>query len=258
MPSITAAVRADAGVILHIAYPGVTQVKVYRKQFGEWEVFVREGNTVKLDGAGNATAYDFEAELDVAAKWLARPWVPSGGADVETPYLIVPSYDQSWLKDPAFPTRNMPIPIMSGVGPAMRSPNAGTFQIVNRADPVVISTVRSTEQGTLLFHTETLAQRTRLLSLVNSGRVLLFQSPNGYGFTDMYISVGDVQEERVTGLGFVQMRRWTLAYTVVTMTPGVVQQDPAYVIWDTVKTTFATWNDIKSQSKIWRDLLEGT
>jgi hypothetical protein len=97
------------------------------------------------------------------------------------------------------------------------------MDVIGRGAPVAWSSTRSTARTTMRFLTRTLAERANLLSLFSPGRVLLLRNPdNAYPENNWYLSVGDVDEERVNPNHADPARRWEIEVAVVDRPTGIL------------------------------------
>lgn len=118
--------------------------------------------------------------------------------DVDTPL------DETWLKDPLRPERNMVVEVASPVGVRYAARSA-LFDIKGRAEPIEVSEIRRTRSWTQRWIARTFTELDALVELFSTGRTLLLQVPARGTLPECppwprslpggYISVGDVTEE---------------------------------------------------------------
>ena len=85
-----------------------------------------------------------------------------------------------WLKDPLNPAANVAVNLAAPDFTTTQKDRAGTFDVLGRANAVVVSDgVSGEDAGAVRFLTTTPSDYTALFSLVNAGHVLLLQSPFG-------------------------------------------------------------------------------
>ena len=259
MATITATVLPDqAGVRLAIDFSteGATKVSVGRMDPTGFVSLIRAGDQVLLT-AGKASVDDYEAPLDVPVYYTATKTQPAPppAATANSATVTIPSSGRTWLKDPARPSRNMVVPIVTSVQTLTRPSRAGVFPILERSTPIVVTNMRQSPVGAAVFHTLTSAQRTSMVDILSPGSILLLQTDPRFGWNTAYIHVGDVVEARV-GLATEPARQWTLPFTVVDRPEGLAEGYTIAKTWGGVKQAYATWGDLKASGKTWEKLLE--
>lgn len=256
--TLTATVLSDtAGVKLDIAFPAtVTKVSVGRYDPSGFVQLIRNGSQVTLAG-GLATIYDYEAPLDVNVRYIATQMVPPGPPTevAESAVKVIPSQGLSWLKDPALPSKNMPLRIITSIAQLSRPSRAGVFNILDRTYPVVVTNKRQAPIGEMVCHTLSDQERTGMTDLLARGSILLLQTPGAYGWGSQYVYVSDAVESRV-GLAMEQARRWTLPFVVVDRPEGLTEGAANPKTWQAVKDIYATWDALAATGKTWDQLLE--
>ena len=243
-------------VTLAIAMTGatITRVKVERLDpDGFWRTIVG-GDSVPLV-AGQGTTQDHEGPLDKAVQYRASQLVPVGSEVVTSAWVTVNSNGRTYLKDMSNPTLIVEIPVVTSIATLTRNARAGVFSVIDRANPIVVSTRRQGPTGEMIAHTLTDAEREQVVDILTRGVVLLLQTPPPYGFGAQYVSIGDVAEARV-GLAYEQSRRWTMPFVVVDRPEGLSAPSTIVKTWQAVKDTYPTWGDLKASGKTWRQLLE--
>lgn len=259
MASIVATVLPDrAGVSLAINFvaEGATQVSVGRNDPDGFSYLLRAGDKVTLS-AGLATVEDFEAPLDVPVSYVATKVTPAPppAASATSAVVTIPSNDLVWLKDPAYPSRNMVVPIVTSIPQLLSVSRAGVFPILDRAAPIVVANRRQLPTGTLTIHTLTDGQRQQVADLMARGSVVMLQANPSTGWGSRYIHVTDVTEARV-GLVSEPARRWSMPFLVVDRPEGLSVAATTAKTWASVKAIYPTWADLKATAKTWEQLLE--
>ncbi len=125
-----------------------------------------------------------------------------------------------------------------------------------RARPVVLTDVRAARTGTLTLTTATDAQRQALWWLLESGHTLLAQWPASWGIGDLYLQVGDAEENRISDYAPQPDREFVLAVTEVDRPVGALVGSAGRT-WQSVLDTNTTWADVLARSRTWLDVLTG-
>ncbi|MET7956316.1 hypothetical protein ABZT07_20410 [Streptomyces sp. NPDC005317] len=236
-------------------------IRVYRVTADGARALVR-GPSGLLDGT-TAVASDFLVIEDYEAPLLTPVSyrielvdAVSGGTGTRTVGPVtVPHADvgETWLKDPGAPQRNMKALVV--VAPTwQRTVEQTAHRVAGRRAPVVLSDVRGGLEGDLAIHTRSDEERKALHWLLDPGRVLLWQAPPGLGVDDMYVSVGQVTEERVQGPASELWRQWTLPITEVDMPTTVGVGGSAGRTWQDVLSEFASWEKVRDTYATWEAL----
>jgi hypothetical protein len=253
--TVTATVLDDkAGVSLTATMPATyTSVTIGRQDPTGFTAMIRFGESIPVSG-GTVTVEDYEAPLDKPVYYVVTQLTPTGNDTGTSNVVTVPSHGYTWIKDPSYTGRNMVIPVVTNVTGLTRAAQSGVFQILDRANPIVVSTVRAGLSATLTCHTLTRTQEQALLDILSSGNVLLLQGPpNELG--NRYVAIGDVGEELV-GLVTDEARVWTLPFTTVDRPAGIASPNPVDNTWRAVKTKYATWGDLTASGLTWQQLVD--
>ena len=134
--------------------------------------------------------------------------------------------------------------------------NRAISRVLSRAKAVAISQIRSDAQTELLVSTDTLEERSLLLSVLGSGRVLQLRNPDPlYPETDWYISIGDVTEGRPIPDHRRPERTWALPVVRVDRPTGLIEASGA-VTWADV-LALGTWTDVLADRDSWLEVLVG-
>jgi len=255
--TVTTTVLAEqAGIHVHGAVTGtpvITSVTIGRQDPSGFQQLLRYGEAVPVV-AGVVDIDDFEAPLDVPVTYVIAQAVPAGSTVGTSAPVTVPSFGQTWLKDPAYPTRNMVVPVVTSVTGFTRAARAGVFPILGRANPVAVTSVRGGPEGVITLHTLTDDERRRMEDLLSTGSILLAQGPASE-FGSHYLFIGDVGEERI-GLVMEPSRVWTLPFVEVDRPAGLVHASTTDRSWRAVRTTYATWGDVIATGKTNQDILD--
>lgn len=218
------------------------------------------GDTDSVTTASDRAAInDYEAPLGVPLTYILKTWTTTvnDGWYYRTPSITLPTPDDSGviIKDPVLPARNTRA-IATTLPDWQRSARQGSFAVRGRARPIVISDVRASRTGTLVVTTETTEEATALWWTMETGNVLLLQWPAGWGLDDMYVTVGDVTEARVSTYAGHADRSWSIALTEVDRPIGGLVGS-ADRTWQDVKDDATTFADLAGTANTWLDVLTG-
>lgn len=130
------------------------------------------------------------------------------------------------------------------------------YRAMNRAPAVAVSQARAWEDSQLTVMTSTLTEREDMLQVLSTGRILLMRNPEPlYPENNWYISIPDVQEQRI----FTDQRRperlWALPYSRVERPTGLIEASTAQT-WQQVKD-LGTWGAILTARGSWLNVLTG-
>ncbi|WP_109030173.1 hypothetical protein [Streptomyces rubrogriseus] len=197
---------------------------------------------------------DHEAPLGVDVSYrvelYSSPGVLASTRSSDPVLLIHADINVAWLKDPGNPQRNVRVLVQKA--PEWERPiEQATHVIRGRRNKVILSGRRQGLEGDLAIWTRTDAERQALHLLLDSGNTLLWQAAPGMGVTDMYVSVANISEGRVTHLAQEQWRTWTLPLTEQDMPVTVGVNGAAGRTWQDVLTEFSTWADLLDVYGTW-------
>lgn len=127
------------------------------------------------------------------------------------------------------------------------------LSVLDRSDYIGVSSKRALASGTFTLFTDTLAQRTQALRILQSGRVLLIRNPDSsYPESNWYIAIGDVQEARDIPDGSWEHRQWTIPFVQVLRPTGMIEASSG-VTWQQLLTE--TWLQVRTEREDWLDVL---
>ncbi|MGW4076027.1 hypothetical protein ACWELB_21360 [Streptomyces asiaticus] len=201
---------------------------------------------------------DYEAPLGVAVSYYIETLTPGSqtpgyqGTDAVT--LDPGDANEAWLKDPGQPQRNLKV-LVAKAPDWQRNIEQAELRVRGRRNSVILSDVRGGLEGELAIWTRSDDERDALHWLLDSGNVLLWQSVPGMGVADMYVTVGQITEARVTGYAPEPWRAWTLPLRQVDMPTTTGVAGSAGRTWQDVLTQFATWQDVLDAYATWEDVL---
>ena len=111
---------------------------------------------------------------------------------------------------------------IEGINNVERPAQRSLLQIIDRADPIIVSGVRQVDEIELRLATLTTADRDTLWAIILAQPVIRVVPVNASTFgvaATIYLAVGDVTESRTSPLGDEPSREWTI--------PGFVVAKPA-------------------------------
>jgi hypothetical protein len=201
---------------------------------------------------------DHEAPLNTLVRYTIEQNVPGSltSTNRTSSYVKVTLADvnQSWLKDPGNPQRNLKVVVQAA--PDWDQPITQSVQRVRgRRNAVILSGTRGGLEGDLAVWTRTDEERKALRLLLSSGNVLLWQAVPGMGIDDMYVSVGGVKEGRIGGPAQEPWRTWTMPLTETDMPVTTAVNGAAGRTWQDVVTEFDTCADLLAVYATCEDLL---
>ncbi|CAM5265234.1 hypothetical protein SBADM41S_08315 [Streptomyces badius] len=236
-------------------------IRVYRVTPDGSRTLVR-GPSGLLDGTVSVTSdlmviEDAEAPLLVPVYYRVELADPASSAVMtRTSAQVTVAHTDinvAWLKDPGNPQRNTVV--MVKTPPDWQRPaEQGVYRVAGRRNAVVHSDVLGGLEGDLVIWTRDDDERASLHSLLDSGRVLLWQAAPGMGVDDMYVSVGPPTEARVGNPAMEPWREWTLPLTEVDMPATVGIGGSSGRTWQDVLTEFSTWEKLLDVYDTWEDV----
>lgn len=157
------------------------------------------------------------------------------------------------LSDPVSSALGMWVGLL-GIEDLSHASRGGDVDVLNRPDPVATSSTRSWERGKLTVLTTSLTARTRLLSILASGRVILLRNPDpDYPENNWYLALGTADESRVSPDHRFGYRAWELPFTRVARPTGLIEAS-SETTWEDVAETW-TWDQLKASRATWLDVL---
>ncbi|MBA9050787.1 MULTISPECIES: hypothetical protein [Streptomyces] len=203
---------------------------------------------------------DYEAPLGTRV-WYAVTWyksdnTPSGARlytrSIDAPALPDPDY--VWFKSPGLPALNTTVMVESPVT-WQREARSNAYAVVGRRNPIVVTDTRPGRTATLTLLVWDEASNTTFDALLDTGLPALIQAMPGYGIDgNLYLSIGQVEVESVTGAANIPGWRWTLSVTEIDRPDGGLQGSSAGT-WKTLNDTFSTWNDVFTAKDQWATVL---
>ncbi|MGV9888395.1 hypothetical protein [Streptomyces sp. NPDC003395] len=201
---------------------------------------------------------DHEAPFNVSVSYYVEFYDGTTGAIAGTRSAAAVTLDladvqEAWLKDPGNPQRNLRV-LVAKAPDWQRPIEQASFVVRGRRNKVVLSGTRQGLEGDLEIWTRSDDERRLLHQLLDSGATLLWQAAPGMGVTDMYVSVGEIKEGRVSPLATEQWRAWTLPLTEQDIPVTVGVASAAGRTWQDVLSEFDTWGEVLSTYATWEDV----
>jgi hypothetical protein len=244
-PNATPAPR----VKLDITWTGATSAIVVRRDPDGHALPVTLGSPAALV-AGAVTLYDYESPFGVAVTYEAT----SGSATIMSSPVTL-DVDQVWLRHPAVPALSMPVEL-AGDGEPMYAANRAKLEPLGRQTPIVITDgKRKSKTTTLAVRTYSLAERQKLLDLLDDCGVLLLDVPPSLGWrlTRQYMAIGDATVPPIVPENpHTPWDQWQLPYDVVDR--SVIGADTAWT-YASVLTGYATYAAVRAAFATYADLL---
>lgn len=202
------------------------------------------GMTLQPLSGGTFIGWDFETPIKQPVSYIAYAYDANDldtPLDRTTPVSVTWNTEQTWIKDPLEPGRNMPIEV-ERMPEYTYDSRSGVFEVVNRPDPVVVTEVRSSAKGDLVLHTNDQAERDRFHLLTSPGHVLLLQDSQRSGVGNMYLAVLGLKEQRIADHRDETARRWVLSYVETRAPAG--ENPSAFVTYADLAALFPSYQAI--------------
>lgn len=242
---------SDASVSLTAGtLSGITSLSIVRNNPDGSVSPVRSASNVVTGGASTMAFFDFEAPLDQVVTYTMTP--NTGSPVTSSSCTVVTDGETFWIKNVAQAVLSRTVEIAGVAGVTRKARVLGTYAVLGRANPVVVSDVRSGRAGTLTLSTHTRTEAADFRALVAQGYPLFFQAPYDTGFADMYFVPGDITETWV-GTGFSAERRFDVPFTEVD-SPGDDLVSLGSNSWAQV-AQFGTGTRLLAKRTTWLDVL---
>ena len=243
-------------------------------------------NSPSALSAGSTLFWDDEAPLNTLISYVASN--QAGTLNLTSNSVTITGWggEISWVKDPITPANDIPLGFAihqmqlcntgtTGVGlvdfgDVSRTDADGEFPLINARYPAVVTQRRKSERLDLTLISLTHSDIIRLNNILDSGRVLLIQSPVAYGqglttYGNVYVHVLDVTMSRPTlDDKRHQQRVWTLP-TVAVLQPadtGDMQTGSngvgvGHATYDAMKASGLTYTALTATGKTYTQLAQG-
>ncbi|MET9425646.1 hypothetical protein ABZY06_33920 [Streptomyces sp. NPDC006540] len=203
---------------------------------------------------------DYEAPLDQVC-WYLIKWHNGtlttqrrGTQTFRSP--VLPDGNYVWVKSPGVPALNTQV-LMEAPLKWTRVARSAALSIVGRTNPIHVTGKRAGRTGSLSVLIWDASVHDMFNSLMDSGAALLLQAMPGYGLQgNLYLSVGDVEADPITGAANEPGWRWTMAVTEIDRPVGGIQGS-ALSTWNTILSDlgYADWGDVMDAHDTWADVL---
>ena len=220
---------ANARISISVNSGGATThiIQIQRSYDGgtTWEdVRTSEGDGVISDWSATPDLYDYEAPNGTAASYRARAgrlytdfYAYSAWTSTATDTWT--STTAYWLKHPSDPTLNASIALKAS-GAVERAGRVGIHQPLGEADSVAVVDQPRQATGEFEIWAATEAARAPLEALLESGDVLLFQSPVAAALDDRWIIPGGWTRTRLIDTVGYPREIYTVPWSEVSMPEG--------------------------------------
>ena len=236
-------------VELFIQLEGIARIDyIERIGPGTEVVTVRNTHDVETISSGLWLGFDYEAPQNVPLTYKAYL---TDDLDEEITLIAVMTgvvnYGGDYLMAVGRPELAMNIFVeYGGAGALSRDVVRDVVQVVGRPSPMIVTWGRNMWVGGFNFLTLEEFERRRILAIM-SFPVVMFVSRAGYGFDQpVFLSPGTVTEERTTGLGSEQSRRWMIDFNEIARPPSYYPPPLAAV----------TWQDRLDEDRTWQELID--
>jgi hypothetical protein len=213
--------------------------------------------------AGDFIGFDYEAPFGRPVTYIARS-ADDAGTGI-TSNTITLRVNEPWLRHPGVPSRSMRLATGGGstvirqFEPEHYATQRGVSYPIGRPRPIVLGggARRAAESG-LTVRVRTDQERQQLLDILADDSVLLLSVPPalGWGIEQDYVSVGDVDFQRITRWAANPARDVPLPYLVVDRPAGglIAQWTCADVLAEfmtnqAVRNTFETCADLLTNTR---------
>ncbi|NUT08182.1 MAG: hypothetical protein HOV76_32415 [Hamadaea sp.] len=208
-----------------------------------------DGAPLTLSG-GVGLLYDYEVPYSTVVTYTTLESPTVLGVDVTV------DVDQVWLIHPGVPGLSMPVNVAS-IGTRTRSVQQGVHWPMGRKTPVVQTDgQRKAPSGQIELRVESLEELADLEALTDDAGTLFLNIPAdfGWGVSACYISVGDIQEDRLVEYAGEPRRYYQLPFQVVDQPVGGTQAQRQYT---DVLATFTSYTTMKAAYTNYLSLLAG-
>jgi hypothetical protein len=251
--AVTLTVTPDASYArnrLTVAGAVGTEVMIWRIDPDSNELIpVRNGDPlVPISGGGEV--YDYEAPLNRAITYQIDD---NGASTLTTPVTLTVSV--AWLKSPGYPVMNQIIK-MREMPKLNRVRPQGVHNVLNRKRPIVAYGTLSSLNGTLGLLTGNEAATDAMLTFLESNGVGLLQIP-GSRFSEIYLALGDVDEEPLTRLQKEDSVWWSISVIEVDRPDGGLEGNPTSTYDSLRDGTITNYTNLKTVKSSYLAVMRG-
>lgn len=214
----------------------------------------RDGDAVRggvnvVPSSGSYFLWDYEAAFSTNVHYEATDGTLTAVDDVTAPITA------AFLRAPGLPSLDREI-LPANVPTVSRPRPTTVLRPIGRRTPVVLSGTRSAGEFTLLVWARDFTEADELLALVDSAAVALLLLPGTRGLDRVYVSVGDVEEQPITGYRDDEWTLWALACVVVDSPVGETTGDPT-ASYQAIVDTHASYLALDTANGTYLDVLRG-
>lgn len=235
---------------LTVAGATATEVSLWRIDPDSNELIpVRNGDPlVPISGGGEV--YDYEAPINRAVQYQIDDGTTSIVTSAATLTVTV-----SWLKSPGFPAMNQIIKLRE-MPKLQRTRPQGIHNVLNRRKPIVAYGTLTSLAGTMTLLTGNEAATDAMLTFLQSNGVAYLQIPNSR-FSELYLALGDVDEEPLTRLQTEDSVYWGISVVEVDRPDGGLEGNPT-ATYDSLRDgTIANYTALKTQKTSYLAVMRG-
>ena len=207
----------------HLADVAAAATKTYVLEWSEdggttWTT-LETGLTDPAGANQYQVVYDWTIKPNVAREYRVRAMYVESGNTVNG-NSVAGNASATWTPDLWFfkvlDDHNLDLTFDEVVsdGPIKYDARRGVFRPIGRAKAVTVADVRAESDGRFVFDTMDTASYEAWLDVLRSRSILLVQGPVGVDF-DKYVTLGDASSDRLSDVGDVEWRRWTVEWTEV-------------------------------------------
>jgi hypothetical protein len=233
----------------------VVQARVSRRPVtgGAWQLV--RGGTVDVVGgfmSRRVDDYEFPSGVDLEYRIEGVTSVSAGSVVAQVATVRRRSTaDHVWLKFVAQPALNRRLDFM-GRTDITRSSRTAVYDVINRADPVVVSDVHLSRRFTITVKAENQADTDALDYALSRGLPCYLQIPATINCPSIYAVVGDYQFEAPARLS--RRNVFTIPLTEVAAPPPSVV--PPHATWQSLMDQYPAWDDVVAAASKWLDIAD--
>lgn len=203
---------------------------------GQWWSYTVQGATDidftprTLTVAGGVSAIGSR----IALSFRPAPWITQQTGS------ITPALASAWLKNPSRPSLNTAVTV-TNIGDVSRKARSGTFDVIGRTMPVVVSDVMGSRQLSITLMVSSIAAANELDGRLAAGTPVFLQAPTASAVVPtLYATVTGYSTRKSSQRG---VRRFFDLDLVEVAAPASTVYGNTYVYADVV-TEFATYNSV--------------